>query len=214
MGWDYWMRVAFRREGKECIMPEVPRSHHASTGGASITKEPQLKMFRLMAMAKIPNACSTSGPCQQFGDVSYLIDDVYEGWIRRAVQQAQLVNSGELKQRKLDPSKLYVLPYKDEDFRVTSKLTGLRPDGTQNAIPADVRAEHYGFLLAQQRDTRARILLVDIRGPRGYLPNQQLKLSDQCTPVAGLRGESCADACKSRGLKCDPMQMHFMNNCP
>mmetsp|Transcript_126067 Transcript_126067/g.402952 ORF Transcript_126067/g.402952 Transcript_126067/m.402952 type:complete len:804 (+) Transcript_126067:203-2614(+) len=88
MGWDYWMRVAFRTEGKECVIPEISRSHHVAEHGSSVNTEKQRKLFRSMALAQLPNTCSTSAegpPCRQFGDVSYLREATYERLLRAAV---------------------------------------------------------------------------------------------------------------------------------
>lgn len=89
MGWDYWMRTAFRRADKECIVPEVPRSHHASKKGASIVTDKQVKFFEAMSLATQPNSCSIEKPCRQFGDVTYLLRPKYEAWLLQAVEQAK-----------------------------------------------------------------------------------------------------------------------------
>eukprot|EP00913_Durusdinium_trenchii_P013554 g12724.t1 len=57
MGWDYWMRVAFRTFDKECIIPEVSRTHHAAAKGSSVTSAKQLRLFEAMAFADIPSSC-------------------------------------------------------------------------------------------------------------------------------------------------------------
>ena len=87
MGWDYWMRTAFRRWNKECIVPEVPRSRHFSQNGSSITQPKQVEFFQSMALASLASSCSSSG-CDHFGDLSYLMQANYESWILRATQSA------------------------------------------------------------------------------------------------------------------------------
>ena len=89
MGWDYWMRAAFRRSHKECIVPEVPRSHHFSQKGSSITQDRQVEFFQSMALASVPSSCSTSARCTHFGDVSYLVRAKYETWILHASKIAR-----------------------------------------------------------------------------------------------------------------------------
>ena len=88
MGWDYWMRTAFRRWSKECIVPEVPRSRHFSQNGSSITQAKQVEYFQSMALASLASSCSGSSSCDHFGNLSYLIQANYESWILRATQMA------------------------------------------------------------------------------------------------------------------------------
>ncbi|CAE7384334.1 POMGNT1 [Symbiodinium pilosum] len=57
MGWDYWTRVAFRAAGKECIIPQVSRSHHAAAKGSSVTTAKQVRLFEAMAFADVPSTC-------------------------------------------------------------------------------------------------------------------------------------------------------------
>lgn len=85
MGWDYWMRTAFRKYDVECVIPEISRSHHAGSHGASVTHSSQVKLFKAMAFANIYNTCNLRSPCQQFGDVSYLLNGTYENWMHAVV---------------------------------------------------------------------------------------------------------------------------------
>jgi len=212
MGWDYWMRVAFRREGKECVIPEVSRSHHVSMGGSSVTKSKQLRLFRLMAFARIPTTCNSVESCHHFGDLSYLLDERYEQWMRSAIAQSPLITQRDF--NGLKPGQLYILPFQREELTSLAERLGLVPKGTKNAIPADLRSEHYGIVSAVHVETRGRVLLVDRRSPRGYLPaNQRRQQSEQGVPVAAARGESCSMACASRAMLCDAEQLHFLNSC-
>lgn len=89
MGWDYWMRTAFRRADKECIVPEVPRSRHESRKGSSVITSRQVKFFELFAFADLKSACTVEeDSCNQFGDISYLLKTKYEFWMRAALNQA------------------------------------------------------------------------------------------------------------------------------
>ncbi|CAE7619596.1 Mgat1 [Symbiodinium natans] len=91
MGWDYWMRTAFRRSHKECIVPEVPRSRHFSHKGSSITQDRQVEFFQSMALANLVSSCVSSRGCNHFGNLSYLMQAEYETWILRAIQNARPV---------------------------------------------------------------------------------------------------------------------------
>eukprot|EP00439_Symbiodinium_sp_Y106_P051629 s3528_g6.t2 len=60
MGWDYWMRVAFRAAGKECIVPQVSRSHHAAAKGSSVSTAKQIRLFEAMAFSDVPSTCDST----------------------------------------------------------------------------------------------------------------------------------------------------------
>eukprot|EP00932_Pfiesteria_piscicida_P017760 SRR837773.4636.p3 GENE.SRR837773.4636~~SRR837773.4636.p3 ORF type:complete len:216 (-),score=57.65 SRR837773.4636:669-1292(-) len=122
---------------------------------------------------------------------------------------------GEADPHGLTSGKLVVIPYVFKDFDKLVTIVGLRPDGSRDAIPRDVRAEHYGVFLGRHRTSRARVLLVDRRSSRGYLPRDERLL-----PAPGFRalaaagpGEDCAKTCQGAGLRCDEEQLHFVNNC-
>ena len=85
MGWDYWMRTAFHRLNKECIVPEVPRSRHFSQKGSSIVQDHQVEFFQSMALSSLASSCSNlSMACNHFGNLSYLMEEEYEAWISHA----------------------------------------------------------------------------------------------------------------------------------
>jgi len=212
MGWDYWMRVAFRRAGKECIIPEVSRSHHASKKGSSVTSSKQVKFFSSMALADRPNLCGIEAPCHQFGDTSYLISDTYEAWLDAAISKADArIKAGELRgpQLRLEHGKLYVVTYSHEEYNSLTEVAGLLPKGTKGAIPPDVRAEHHGLFFSRNPGSRAQLLFVDSKGPvryGGHTPPAY-------TAVKGQHGQTCSATCVSNGLRCDAGAMAYVNNC-
>jgi len=217
MGWDYWMRTAFRREGKECVIPEVPRTHHAAKDGSSVTTDEQVNFFKQMLLADLPSSC-VSGPCRHFGDLTYLLSDTYEAWMRDTIQRAPRIQKKNIisaeQSMKLDPGTTYVLPFKYEEYDSMVELLSIRPKGISGKVIPDVRAEHYGIVKGVHRDRRSTVLLVDVRSPRQYLePHVQKKLSPLCVPVLGEQGESCLDACKRGSLVCDDEQLYFLNEC-
>ena len=282
MGWDYWMRTAFRRADKECIAPEVPRSRHESRKGSSIVTRRQVRFFQLFAFAELANACDSNEPCNQFGDISYLLRVKYEFWMRTALNKAEsmrgesqlfqsgqecrseaidlgphktvqdcalLVGMGDCSQyfalaennmhwgcrccrglenvgkdhrlwsiysaeRTGDPGKLYVYPYKIEEYSQITMSFGLQPEGMENMIPEDVRAEHYGLVVGRHLTSGATVLLVDRRSSKQYLPpDQRLMRSMALVPVAGHQGKSCEESCQEDGMVCDVEQFHFLNDC-
>ena len=282
MGWDYWMRTAFRRADKECIVPEVPRSRHESRKGSSIVTHKQVRFFELFAFAELASACDSTEPCNQFGDISYLLRTKYEFWMRTALTKGEtmrgesqlvrngyecrseaidlgpqkstqdcalLVGMGDCSQyfgfpkqnshwgcrccrglelvgkehshwsiysaeRTGDPGKLYVYPYKWEEYSRIAMSFGLQPEGMEHMIPQDVRAEHYGLVVGRHLTSGAVVLLVDKRSSKQYLPpDQRLTRSLKLAPVAGRQGMSCEESCKEDEMACDADQFHFLNDC-
>jgi len=219
MGWDYWMRMAFQREEKECVMPEMPRSHHGLSKGSSVTTEKQLKLFSSMAFANIINMCGSAGPCHQFGDVSYLVSEAYEKSLRAAIQQlprmaVQELLAGNFPEKNMKPDAMFVVPYVFEEYQTFVELVGLRPPHTKHAIPSDIRSLHYGALYARHVKTRVRLLLVDRRSSRGYLnPTENIAMGSNSRAVAGVRGASCTGTCALRGEQCNNNELYFVNTC-
>jgi len=216
MGWDYWMRVAFRKEGKECIIPEVPRSRHLiSTGGSSITNNKQFKLFKSMALAQTESTCTLQSKCRHFGDVSYLLENKYAEWLKQAVKSLPSLPVEEIRiGANLDRSKTYVVPYIFEEYASIVEMVGLRPKGTKLAIPQDIRSEHYGLLQGRHLQSRAHLLLVDRRSPLGYLPeSMQVKRRADSVTVGADKGQSCTAACQQKQMQCNEREMHFVNNC-
>lgn len=216
MGWDYWMRVGFRKEGKECIIPEVPRSRHlTSTGGSSITSNKQFKIFKSMALAQTESTCNLEGRCHQFGDVSYLLENKYAEWLSKAVTSLPKLPVEEIRIGAImDRTQTYVVPYIFEEYGSIVEMVGIRPRGTKMAIPQDIRSEHYGLLQGRHLQSRARLLLVDRRSPLGYLPPaQQLRMRPDSLTVGGAKGLSCTAVCQQKQMQCNEREMHFINNC-
>mmetsp|Transcript_17669 Transcript_17669/g.40943 ORF Transcript_17669/g.40943 Transcript_17669/m.40943 type:complete len:785 (+) Transcript_17669:26-2380(+) len=221
MGWDYWMRVAFRDFGKECIIPEIPRSHHnTSTKGSSVTLPKQFKLFKAMALAEMPNSCTLSAPCRQFGDINYLIEEEYDKWLRDTLQHADIHPSKEMaggsKSRlvKKPDRGIIVVPYLHEEYVKMLDVFGLQPKETNGAIPQDVRGEHYGVSYGRHMPSQQDVILVDRRNKRNWLrpPDQQFAPADM-TVVAAPRHTSCMDACQEAGRRCKPAAMHYVNSC-
>jgi len=215
MGWDYWMRVAFRRAGKECIVPEVSRSHHVAEKGSSINSNKQVELFKMMTFADVPSSCVKERPCRQFGDVSYLLEDRYEELLDKAIKSTPRVPTKDVRTARLNPKLgLYVLPYKIEDYKHLMFDLNIRPKTHQNVIPKDIRSEHYGIFLGRQASTNVPVLAVDMRSKRSHLlPSEQLLRDPAMVPVTAAPEIDCLTACQKKGMHCDVDQMHFLNDC-
>lgn len=219
MGWDYWMRVAFRAAGKECIVPQVSRSHHAAAKGSSVSTAKQIRLFEAMAFSDVPSTCDVAEPCAQFGNVSYLVAEDYDAWHRQAVAKAPRLDLKELKAQNGKPFKklpkvLHVVPYVHEEFLQYAEAAGLSPRNTKGSIPADVRSEHYGTVVGRIVSQQVPLLMVDKRSQLGLLrPEEQLRFNVNFEVVPGSQGKSCVEVCQSRNAKCDKQQIYFLNDC-
>lgn len=217
MGWDYWMRVEFRTADRECIIPEVSRSHHAAAKGSSVSSAKQLRLFEAMAFADTPSTCDAVEPCSHFGNVSYLLSEEYESWMRSTVERAPRIDSSELRARpgvKTLPRMLHVVPFQRELFNGIAEASGLMPRNTKGSIPADLRSDHYGAMAGKLMSQGLPLLLVDRRSSRGYLQKtEQLRFGPDFEVIAGSKGLSCDEVCQRRGSTCDKMQLYFLNDC-
>ncbi|CAE6940996.1 Mgat1 [Symbiodinium sp. CCMP2456] len=219
MGWDYWMRVAFRAAGKECIVPQVSRSHHAAAKGSSVSTAKQIRLFESMAFSDVPSTCDVAEPCAQFGNVSYLAAEDYDAWHRQAVAKAPRLDLKELKAQNGKPIKklpkiLHVVPYVHEEFLQYAEAAGLSPRNTKGSIPADVRSEHYGTVVGRIVSQQVPLLMVDKRSQLGLLrPEEQLRFNVNFEVVPGSQGKSCVEVCQARNAKCDKQQIYFLNDC-
>eukprot|EP00927_Polykrikos_kofoidii_P072523 TRINITY_DN68627_c0_g1_i1.p1 TRINITY_DN68627_c0_g1~~TRINITY_DN68627_c0_g1_i1.p1 ORF type:complete len:772 (-),score=77.23 TRINITY_DN68627_c0_g1_i1:49-2364(-) len=216
MGWDYWMRVAFKRAGKECIIPEVSRTHHISTTGSSVNTAKQVSFFDQMVFADVPSICTVTEPCRQFGDVSYLTSERYENALRAVILAAPRITSvRETTDAKVRKNDIVVLPYRREEIRTVVTSLGLRPPKLKDALPDEVRADHYGVFVGQSpSQSRVTVIAVDRRSAKQYLnPSERLDRMQEMRIIPGKRNKDCNDVCDAEGMKCDAGQLHFANTC-
>merc|ERR1712194_971947 len=70
-GWDHWMRHASGLRPRECVVPEVSRTHHFGEQGTNVKKGSKLaKTLARMAVSQLPSG--------QLQDVAYLLEANYE----------------------------------------------------------------------------------------------------------------------------------------
>eukprot|EP00405_Crypthecodinium_cohnii_P041394 CAMPEP_0206566504 /NCGR_PEP_ID=MMETSP0325_2-20121206/24700_1 /ASSEMBLY_ACC=CAM_ASM_000347 /TAXON_ID=2866 /ORGANISM="Crypthecodinium cohnii, Strain Seligo" /LENGTH=727 /DNA_ID=CAMNT_0054069551 /DNA_START=230 /DNA_END=2414 /DNA_ORIENTATION=+ len=212
MGWDYAMRVQLRDAGKECIIPEVSRSHHFSNTGSSIRSAKQVRLMDAMTLAKTPTACGSSGPCHQFGNISYLVSESYDGWMREAIRESKRVDKPSVVHENIEAEAgtVYALGFVHEE-RISVLDHSIYPGKLNGAIPNDLRSEHYGLVAMRYRQ-RSWLLLMDLRSPRMWSVESR-KPHPKLITVGANRGQNCRNACSDVGMICDNGQMYFVNNC-
>jgi len=214
MGWDYWMRIAFQRAGKESLIPTMPRTHHVSKVGSSVTGK-AVKLFEMMDFAQVFNHCgSTKEVCRQFGDLSYLLPKRYEDQLREVVAAAPRVAVTEFSTASLEEGKIYVMPFRREEYQSLETALGHRPAHHGNLLLGDVRSTYLGVTRGYLQRTRSWILAVDRRANPSLLTEaERVSPHPKLQSVAAKQNQSCDDACANKGQRCDDNQMHFVNNC-
>ncbi len=92
--WDHWMRADDVAKGRECVVPQVPRTLNIGRRGANMQAWLYDRRLARMGVA--------ASDVASFGDVSYLLRPRYEARLRQAVAQAvpldwrAMANIGEL----------------------------------------------------------------------------------------------------------------------
>eukprot|EP00930_Biecheleria_cincta_P033670 TRINITY_DN23327_c0_g1_i2.p1 TRINITY_DN23327_c0_g1~~TRINITY_DN23327_c0_g1_i2.p1 ORF type:complete len:685 (+),score=123.34 TRINITY_DN23327_c0_g1_i2:62-2116(+) len=153
-GWDHWLRHGSGLQPRECVVPEVSRTHHFDTKGTNVRAgTPFAKKLERMMFSNLCN--------NQLGDLSYLLNDKYEAEMLRLVQSATLRRSDQL--LGLTGEKVYLVPYVRSEYK---KLAG------QLAISdAQPRTAHKGTIITRHPTNHARLILADrMKSAEGLLP--------------------------------------------
>lgn len=198
-GWDHWLRHGSGLRPRECIVPEVSRTHHFDDHGTNVQSGSDLhKALESMVASKLPAG--------KLGDLSYLFKDRYDASLTAAIAKADLRRQGN-ELENTAKGILYVVPYVREDYKSLSKKLGI--------VQSQPRTAHRGLVLTRHPKTSALIALVDRRQAAGWLPQ-----NEQWLPNVGQRrskanqGESCDGLCKRLGMACKAEELEFVNNCP
>uniref|UniRef100_A0A7S4DZD4 alpha-1,3-mannosyl-glycoprotein 2-beta-N-acetylglucosaminyltransferase n=1 Tax=Lotharella globosa TaxID=91324 RepID=A0A7S4DZD4_9EUKA len=186
-GWDHWMRLSTSNNGRECIVPIVSRTKHIGEHGVNVQSN-QNHIYSKWAFSDVEPAPAS------FGDLSYLLHDAYEEFVKSQVSLAYQNDGGLV---------LYTL----ETWRgVASRhqLWANQPRGT-----------HRGLILVKQgKEGDVYKVFADKRKAWNYLkPEDQLKPKPQAIKVKGNNGESCSGACRRVQKRCDPREIQFVNTC-
>merc|ERR1719355_414566 len=80
-GWDHWLRHGSGLRPRECIAPEVSRTHHFAEHGVNVNNGPEKARLESMVTASLPR--------EQLGDLSYLLKDRYDADMRQRLSGAQ-----------------------------------------------------------------------------------------------------------------------------
>jgi alpha-1,3-mannosyl-glycoprotein beta-1,2-N-acetylglucosaminyltransferase len=197
-GWDHWVRHGSGLRPRECIVPEVSRSHHFDERGTNVKKGNG--MARLLAKM----AFSTLQPAE-LNDFSYLLKDKYEQQLTELLKNSQVTTIG-AGGFDLDPTRTYLLPYIREEYKNIAKRLEI--------YGAQPRTAHRGMVMTRHPSTKALLILVDRRQAVGILPEiEQLRPNPQLRIGAAPKGRSCDWFCHLHQMRCDPAQLEFINHC-
>jgi len=200
-GWDHWLRHGSGLESRECIAPEVSRTHHVEeSAGTNVKKGSKLaKLLTGMPLSRLPPG--------NLGDLSYLRSDAYEAQLQKLVKAARLVTFTNLKESKdlnASSSSVFLVPYVRESYANLAKFF---------RVSGQPRTSHRGLLITRDPRHGAVVILVDERLGKGYLPEELLWRPKATIVGKATPGESCDDYCKHLDLRCEANELEYINNC-
>eukprot|EP00929_Paragymnodinium_shiwhaense_P098338 TRINITY_DN59821_c0_g1_i1.p1 TRINITY_DN59821_c0_g1~~TRINITY_DN59821_c0_g1_i1.p1 ORF type:complete len:719 (-),score=137.52 TRINITY_DN59821_c0_g1_i1:301-2457(-) len=207
-GWDHWMRhgsglILNSGQKRECIVPEVPRTHHFGTKGTNVHAGNSVAaMLERLALSNLPAG--------ELGDLSYLLKDQYEGHLKSMLEGAETVRGGAaaLMAMRLEAGKTYLVPYVREEYKdLATKL---------QIISSQPRTAHRGLIVTFRAagSGRATIALVDRRQGGAWLPEAEIWKPNPRRKVAvASPGESCDKFCGRQSMRCEDKELEFVNKC-
>merc|ERR1719512_409338 len=84
-GWDHWLRHGSGLRPRECIAPEVPRTHHFDARGTNVKKSSKVfKLLEQMVQSKLPTGVIG-------GNLTYLLRDNYEAELQQMFRSAKVM---------------------------------------------------------------------------------------------------------------------------
>lgn len=215
--WTKWMDTTFHRDSKVCVIPEVPRIRHSA---------PETLMERAkaeFAFAKKESTCQPQGPCNHFGDISYLIEKHYTKTMHAAAKQLpilHLTGDGSIEGgiEGLHADQEYLLPINIEEYTLDfARMMGHWPNNDlyNSAWHETLQGDRHGLMDGMFEGFSARVLIVDRRSGHHYLAKSLRIRPDKHIGLrTSLEGESCTEACVRQGThNCVWDQMVYYNSC-
>jgi len=200
-GWDHWLRHGSGLRPRECVVPEVPRTHHFGTHGTNVHKGSQLaRTLENMELSRLEPG--------KLGSLSYLLNDSYAASIREFLRGEPLMPLSQVERlaAQRGPGELVVVPYTRETYKDVAKrlqISGAQP-----------RTAHRGIVITRHPQSHTVIALVDRRHGEDVLPEQELWRPHPQRQVSKAQpGESCDGLCLRLGKRCQDRELEFVNNC-
>lgn len=204
------MRHGSGVQPRECIVPEVSRTHHFGEHGTNVQEGNGIaKLLARMKAAELPIG--------ELGDLTYLLQPNYEAHLRETLVKAELLRGGldefvsKMKAKSYEAGHVYLVPYVREEYKAFAKLLTI--------TPSQPRTAHRGLILTQfplpgiSGLATATFALAD-RRQNGTLPDELILRPHAARKVQAARaGESCDSFCKRVGMRCDAKELEFINTC-
>lgn len=232
-GWDHWLRLSVNSKGRECIVPEISRTKHCdSKNGVNVQNGGRFKDYSLSSLMP-PRSRSHKIKQSSYGDVSVLLNSIYEPYFQDLVEYAQRIEHvSEIRppQKKSTlqdyfpahssapslsvPKRLFLIPYSIENYRELKKTQVF-------ALWEEPRATHKGVIIIRHQKYRETLILLAMRRFCPYLNLQERILPTiHSVVVAAEPGISCEDACRFHDndldpttYRCSPDDLPFINQC-
>lgn len=186
-GWDNWLRTSPFVEGRDCIVPEVPRVRHVAQAGSNQNAEEVLFFYRRFALASGAEPLRLTGLALEDYDAQ-LCDAV------RTLPRLSIAEAARLVSRDRGPKDFVVL------FERHIELHHLHTQLRLGEYGDARRAFHRGILHLPA----IGLYLVSLDDTGWCLDGSgrwetALQRPADLTPVAGVRGETCDSACTRKG---------------
>mmetsp|Transcript_86147 Transcript_86147/g.135989 ORF Transcript_86147/g.135989 Transcript_86147/m.135989 type:complete len:678 (-) Transcript_86147:37-2070(-) len=196
-GWDHWLRHGSGLRPRECIAPEIPRTHHDDDHGTNVKKGNSIyKLLENMAISTLQPG--------ELGDLSYLLADRYEADMKDLIRTSLKVSTSAL--ATLETGRSYVVPYAREEYKTVA--------ASLQIYPSEMRTAHRGVIITRHPKSLATVILVNRRESASFLPfDEQWHPRKDSLVGPARKGESCGKYCSENNLHCEPKELEYVNHC-
>jgi hypothetical protein len=199
--WDWWFRRPDIAKGRECIVPEIPRSHHVGKGGVHTADN---TIYDLMIRAEIPASDLT------FNFTSVELT-TYDKNLKSRVAAAEVLPSPAAFEEclKAKRSGTFLIPIRTDDER--------RWFNKFFYWFTVYRISHRGLVAKKKPEIGATYFFVHARRGAEWLPaplrDDSALVSKDITVVISGVGEDCVTPCASQGFVCSIYDFGLINTC-
>ena len=202
--WDHWMRLSTTHRGRQCVSPELSRNFNIGEKGATVQSATYNQFLKRIAYNTEPNV--------DLGDLSYLLRDQYELFVRDVVAHAQHLKSPphgawtvakfEQAVAELSPSQPVLITYFREEWKPLATTFTLFPNPRGHFQHTTIIRFHGRF-----------IILCNARQSPHLPDTLRVDAPANMRTIKAERDQSCDDACGNAGGTCDVKSFEFINSC-
>jgi len=191
--WDHWMRCDSQSKGRDCIAPEVSRTHNIGVEGATVNS----RAFQ----ERLQNVAFANGAPADFGDLAYLLKPAYEGYMRGLLGSAK--PSSWSAALSAGAGVNLRVGYLRNEWSVIAQRFGLYVSNWPRG-----QFEHVTLVR-----TKGRTILFFDRLQSPLAPLGEGLAPAELHPEGGDQGKSCEAVCASKGKRCGDQWFDLVNNC-